>query len=193
MEAQVAIDGQPLGLGLVDQRDAVEVVLQLLAQHRRVITQMFAQEGVITPVLLVLAQETDAMVRVLRVKSYHVNTFLLGAAVVVLGLHLQEVQARVHIGADAQFLTARMPVLVNDVHVVVGRVEIGRVIGRNAYTIDILGAIVIPGELQQQPEPVNRCDKLGVGAVHQLDATHLVEGDRVICPDYLVHKGAKLY
>ena len=58
---------------------------------------------------------------------------------VVFGLHLQEVEARIHIGPDAQFLTAGMPVLVNDVHIVVGGVEIGCVIGR--YTVTNLVSV----------------------------------------------------
>ena len=124
------------------------MVFQLLTQHRRVIAQVLAQESVITPVLLVLAQETNAVVGVHGVKPHHVHTFFLGAAVVVFGLHLKEVETRIHIGPDAQLLAARMTVLVNDVHVVVGGVEIGCVIGRYTFPVNFLGTIVIPGKLQ---------------------------------------------
>ena len=192
VEAQAGVNGQALGLGLIDQSDAVEVVLQLLTQHSGIIAQVLAQEVVVTPVLLVLTHETDSVVRVLGVKAHHVDTFLLGTPVVVLGFHLQEVETRVHIRADAKLLAPGMTVLVNDIHVVVGRVEIGSIIGRNALTVNILRAIIITGKCQQQLQPVNRCDKLGVGTVHQLDAAHLIKGNRVICPDYGLHRTAKL-
>ena len=164
----------------------------MLGQDRGIIAQMFTQKLIVTHELLTLAQETDAMVGIVRVKSHHIDTLLLGAPVVVLGLDLQEIQARVYIGADAQLLSPDMPVLVHDVHIVVGRVKIGGIIAGNALAINLLNAVIITGKHQQKPQPVNRCNKLGVSSVHQLDATHLVECNRVVSFDDVVHWGAKI-
>jgi len=175
VETQVGVDGEALGLGLIDQRDAVEAVLQVLGQHSGVVVQMLAQELVILPVLLILPQESNAVIRIERIKVLHVNTFLLGSAVVVLGLHLEEVEARINIGSNAQLLSSDVSIVVNDVHVVVGSVEVGRVVGCQSLPVNHLCSIIIMCKPQKHLEPFNRCDKLGVGAVHQLDATHLVE------------------
>ena len=163
----------------------------MLGQDGRVVAQVFAQELVIGHELTVLAQKADAVVGIRRVEAHHIHALLLGAPVVVLGLHFQEVEPGVHVGTDAQFLAPGVAVLVNDVHVVVRRVEVSRVVARNAHPVDVLGAVVVVGERQQEFKPADRRDKLGVGAVHQLNATHLIESDRVICPDDIVHRERK--
>ena len=111
---------------------------------------------------------------------------------VVFGLHLKVVKTRIHIGPDAQLLATRMPVLVNDVHVVVGRVKVGRVVAGDALTVNFLRTIVVMGKHQQAAQLIDRRDKLGVGTVHQLDAAHLVERNWMICPDDALHRTAKV-
>ena len=59
--------------------------------------------------------------------------------------------------------------------------------------INVLNEIVVMGNHQQFLEPVNRRDKFGVGAVHQLDTTHLIEGNRVVCPEDAVHFEMQIY
>ena len=149
--------------------------LQMLSQHRWVVAQVLRQKSIITPELLVLTQKADAMIGMHRVKADHVHALLLGAAMVILGLHLQKVEPRVHIGADAQFLAPGMTVLMHDIHVVVGRVKVGRVVAGNALAVNLLGTIVVLSQHQQQPQPILSRYKLGVGTVHQLDAAHLVQ------------------
>ena len=104
VEAQVGVDGQPLRHALVHQGDAVEAILQLLIERERVVLQIAAQKLVVLTERLVLAMETDAMVWIPRVELMHQHALLLRPPVVVLRLHLQEVQPGVHIAPYAQLL-----------------------------------------------------------------------------------------
>ena len=76
----------------------------------------------------ILAFETDIMTRVQSVKILHRHTLFLSAAMVVLGLYLEEVQSCIDIGAYAYLLTAEMTHLMTIVHRTVVCIKIHRVI-----------------------------------------------------------------
>ena len=93
IEAQVGIDGETLGLGLVHQCDAVETVLDLFGETLRVIMKIGTQELVVVDEILILTMELNIVLRMEGVELFHSDTLILRASVVILRLHLQETQS----------------------------------------------------------------------------------------------------
>ena len=107
----------------------------------------------------------------------HQHALLLRTPVVVLGLHFQKVQARVHIAADAEFLAVGMTGFVGGVHCTVVGVKIEGIIRCDALAVDLLDEVVVLGHCKQLLKLWQRGDKLGVCTVHQPYGTHLFEGN----------------
>ena len=170
-ELQVGIDGEALGLRTVHKCDAFEVVANGWLQVGNVVPQVLSQEGSLPLVVEVHVEDLDA--------------FLLRSAVVVLRLHLQELQVAAHIGAEAHLLAPRMPRLVDAIHRKVVGIEVGGVVFRQSLTAYVLRPIVGPCHVEELHELSPRRHKLCVDAVHELDATHLLERDRVECSQYV--------
>ena len=63
IEAQVGIDGETLGLGLVYQCDAVETVLDLFGETLRGIMKIGTQELVVVDEILILTMELNIVLR----------------------------------------------------------------------------------------------------------------------------------
>ena len=92
VETQVGVDGETLGARLVDQRDSVEAVLEQFEQRVGGVHQVLSQEVVVSDKLVVLAAEHNVVARIHRVEILDGDTLFARAAMVVLGLHLQEVE-----------------------------------------------------------------------------------------------------
>ena len=74
------------------------------------------------------------------------DTLLLRTPMVVLGLHLEEVQAHMEIGAHANLLTHKMPSLVTIVHRTVLRIVIEGIIRCDYLTVDLLDVILVASQ-----------------------------------------------
>ena len=73
------------------------------------------------------------------------------------------------------------------VHGIVGSVEVGRVIRRDAHSIDVLDKVLAVSQLEQLTQQGDRSDKLGVGSVHQFDSAHLLERNRPELGYYVIN------
>ena len=118
VEAEVQVNGQTLGLALVDQGDAVEAVLQLRQHRGCIVVQGLAEE-----VSILSAAEVDGR-QTAGGEVVKADALLLGTSVVVLGLHLKVIQMRVHVRADAQLLPVGVASLVYMVHLAVGGIKV---------------------------------------------------------------------
>jgi len=100
MESDVEVNGQTLGLVIVDQCDALETVL-----HRGDdVVEGGSRES--------LDEWRAAGVNhVLPLLRRHGDTFLLRASVVILRLHFQESQLTIQVSADAYLLSGRTAVV----------------------------------------------------------------------------------
>ena len=170
-ELQVRVDGETFRLRTVNECDTLEVVADGRLQVSNVVTQVLSQKG--------------SLFLITKVHVCDLDAFLLRTAVVVLRLHLHELQVAAHIGAEAYLLTPGVSRLVNTIHCEVAGIEIGGVVFRKSLTADILSPIVGTCHVEELHKPSLRRHKLCVDAVHQLDAAHLLERDRVECSQYV--------
>ena len=107
----------------------------------------------------------------------HFHALLLGASVVVLGLHLEEGDVAVHIGPHAYLLPGSVPVVVLQVEEMVGSIPIsGHVTGYHA-SVNALGIVFALRHGEQPDEVLLAGHELRVGPVHQSDARHLLQRD----------------
>ena len=109
----------------------------------------------------------------------YLDALLLGAPVVVLGLHLHELQSTDAIGAEAYLLAVGVSPLVLVVHVEGVGVEVGRVVLQITLAVDFLYEIVLLCQLQQLTQLVYVGHELRVRTVHQFYPTHLLQRDGV--------------
>ena len=165
VEAQAAVDGEPLGLALVDEGDAREVIVERGHQRIDVVAQVFAEE---------LALRLVAQVHIA-----HLDALFLRPPVVVLGLHLHKLEAGDAVGAEAYLLTVRVAVLVGRVHIELPGVEIRGVVLQVASAVDVLHIVVLLGHLQKPFEFLEIGHKLGIRTIHQFHAAHLLQCDRI--------------
>ena len=173
VELEGRVDGQPLRHGLVDQRDATEVVVHVRLQRAYVIAQMMGQEVGLLPVA--------------EVHVAHLDALLLRAPVVVLRLHLKVVNAYMEIGTHAQLLALQMAHLMTVIHRAVLRIVVECIIRCDDLAVDLLHVILVAGELKQPSEHGHRRDELRIDAVHQADVSHLVERDGLEMAQNLCH------
>jgi hypothetical protein len=131
LETYVEIDGQPLRLAPVDQRDAVEPVLQHRLEVLVAVGRHFAQEGV----TLCASYFRGRL---------HLDAFFLCASMVVFRLHLQKREVGVDDkSAPLTFLRARAAIVMSKIErIVFGRVPVDGPIGRDAFAVNLLGEIV---------------------------------------------------
>ena len=134
-----------------------------------------------------MLSEEVALDGIAQIHIVHLDTLLLGASVVVLCLHLHELQMRADIGAETYLLTVGVSVLVGSIHRKVVSIEIGGVVQHVALTINVLNEIVLTGHLQQSKQLLHVGHKLGVCAVHQFHTAHLGECDRLKLIDDTIH------
>lgn len=178
VELDVEVDGQSLRLGVVDQCDAVEVILDGLVYVGGVATNQSVQELVI---LLNLSL------------SGHLNALLLRATVVVLGLHFEEGDIAVHVCANAHLLSWGTSVVVLHVEVVVVGVPVSRFVrGYLAAAVE-LSIVVSLRQLEQFCQILLVGNELGVGAVHQPDGRHLLQCDGLQLLQKFVYAGIDIH
>ena len=185
VEAQVEVYGEPFGLGLVDERDARESVLDLLFERGCIVSEVLAKELAVAPELFVLLEEKDVVAGLSGVEALHRHALFLGAPVVVLGLHLEEVQVGVYVTAYAKLLPVGVSVVVDAEHLAVGRVKIGGIVFGNAQPIDLLHSVSFACKLKKACQHGRVGDELCVGTVHQFDAAHLLKRYRFVAVQYV--------
>ena len=172
---QIQVNGQPFGLGLVDQRDSMKFSPQMRSQFGPRVPAFSRDEVLYIPFLAFgLAESLSG-----NIKARHGDTFLLCAPFVVLALDFQECQVAVHVLPHAYLLANELPVVVADVHVERVGVVIHRVVGGDAFAVYLLHIVVGLCRLQNSRQHSQRHRVLGVDAVHQLNTLHLAKRDRV--------------
>ena len=124
----------------------------------------------------VLGQK-QSLLLIVEVHITHFDTLLLSAPVIVLGLHLHELQPTDAVGAKTDLLAVGVPTLVLVIHSEVAGVEIGRIIRQITTAIDVLHEIVLLGHLQQLTELIEVGDELRIRTVHQFHTAHLLQGN----------------
>ena len=112
LEAQVAVDGESLGLGIVHQSDSVENGDQMRTQRIDLVGLFFRQK-----------RRRLGVVEDVR-NRLHGDALLLRAAFVVLVFHLAEGQVGIDVSAHANFVAHQVAVVVDEVHGQLGRVVI---------------------------------------------------------------------
>ena len=181
VEPQVDIDGEALGLALVDEGDTVEAVLEVFGESLWIVVQIGSDKGI------VVVKAEAASGPCLGIEALGSGTLLLGAPVVVLRLHLKVVDAYMEIGTHAQLLALQMTHLMAVIHRTVLRIVVEGIIRCDDLAVDLLHVILVAGELKQLSEHGHRRDELRVDAVHQADIPHLVEGDGLEMVQNLCH------
>ena len=116
----------------------------------------------------------------------YLYTFFLGAPVIVFGLNLHKLQTTYAVGAEPYLLSVGMVPLVLVVHVEVVGIKVRGVVLRISFAIYLLHIIIGLCHLQQQAQLSHVCNKLGIGAIHELYAAHLLECDRGKGAQYVV-------
>ena len=119
----------------IHQGDATEIVVDGRYQRFGIVTQMLGKE---CPLLFIE-----------HIHVGYLDAFLLGAPVVVLGLHLHELQMGADIRAETDLLTIGVTPLVLVVHIERRGVEIGGIVLHVAFAVDVLHEIVVLCQLQQ--------------------------------------------
>ena len=166
VELDVEINGQAFGLTIVDEGDAVETVLH----GRRDVVERAPGEA--------LDEGSAACVDYfLAVMRRHGDAFFLGSTVVVFRFHLEESEVAVQVSADANLLTRCPGVVMLEEETVLGGVPVDGTIGGYALVLDLLHEIFTLRQLQKFYQLAFAGDELGVGAIHQFDAAHLIERD----------------
>ena len=181
VEPQVDIDGESLGLALVDEGDTVEAVLEVFGESLGIVVQIGGDKRIV-----VVKAEVASGPR-LWIEALGSGALLLGAPVVVLRLHLKVVDAYMEIGAHAQLLALQMAHLMTVVHRAVLRIVVEGIIRCDDLAVDLLHVILVAGELKQPSEHGHRRDELRIDAVHQADVSHLVERDSLEMAQNLCH------
>lgn len=102
---------------------------------------------------------------------------LLGAPLVALILNLEEGIVGLEIGTNPHFLPAQLAVVMMEIHLVSGRVEIERIVWRNRKIINHLYVVFGGGETQYLLKLSARGDILGIYSIHQFDGLHLLQCD----------------
>ena len=171
VERDTEVDGEPLGESAVDQRDTFKAVLDMGLQVGQLEPRLFGNEGT-----RLLGQRLEAGIG-LDGATRHLDTFLLGAAVVVLVLDFQEGIVRILVFTDTYLLTHLSARLMEVVHPVVGGVQIDGVIRSRPLSVRALHIVVGRRDSKQRSQLGNGNDILGVDTVHQLDALHLFQPD----------------
>ena len=192
VEPQMGIDGKALCLAYIDERDAIETVLNLLSHRLWGVAQVLAKEIVVSYELLVLTLKTDGMIRVKGIEAFHRHALLLGAPMIVLGLHLEEIEPCIDVRADTQLLAHQMACLVAIIHGAIGRIEVECIIRRDAQTTRLLHEIVVACNLEQLLKHRHRRHKLGVDAVHQPDVFHFFQRDGFIVFENLLQRHSQV-
>ena len=80
------------------------------------------------------------------IEAFGSDTLLLRTSMIVLGLHLQEVQAYMEVGAHADLLTHEMPSLMAVVHRTVLRIVIEGIIRCDDLTVDLLDVVLVASQ-----------------------------------------------
>ena len=171
VERDTEVDGEAFGESAVDQRDTFKAVLDMGLQVGQLEPRLFGNEGT-----RLLGQRLEAGIG-LDGATRHLDTLLLGAAVVVLVLDLQEGIVRILVFADTYLLTHLSARLMEVVHPVVGGVQIDGVIRSRPLSVRALHIVVGRRDSEQRSQLGNGNDILGVDTVHQLDALHLFQPD----------------
>ena len=171
VERDAEVDGESLGESAVDQRDTFKAVLDMGLQVGQLEPRLFGNEGT-----RLLGQRLEAGIG-LDGATRHLDTLLLGAAVIVLVLDLQEGIVRILIFADTYLLTHLSARLMEVVHPMVGGVQIDGVIRSRPLSVRALHIVVGRRDSKQRSQLGNGNDILGVDTVHQLDALHLFQPD----------------
>ena len=163
MKLKRGIDSQTLGLPLVDQRNTAEEIMHVGNQRIDIIPQRTRQKL--------------TLLGISQIHIAHLNTLLLCATVIILGLYLHELQVAADVGTETDFLSVGVTVLVLLIHLIVARIKICGVIEHITLTVNLLRLVIIVSHLKQTIELRQTGHELGVRAVHQLHTTHLVKSD----------------
>ena len=164
METQSEVYGEPLRLGIVHQRDAVEAVAECGLDVVEGISRPFHKE------LLARAVVHDGLHR------GHGNAFLVGLSVVVLLFDLEKGVLRVQIGPDAHFRAGSVAAKVRSEHLVPFRpVPVGGLVGTDALAVGLLRVVTALRHTEQFHERGHIGHEFSVRPVHQPDGGHVFE------------------
>ena len=172
-EPQAEIDGQPFGFLPVNERYTRELRAQARADLLVVIPALGSQEIVHTPGLFALADHVGR-----EAGGGQCDTFLLGAAFVVLALDLKEEEVTLDVGAYANLLANELAVVMTDVHLPVGGVVIDRVVVACSFAGDGLYEVTVLRHAEQFGQQTQWHHELRIDTVHEFHALHLAERDR---------------
>ena len=114
-----------------------------------------------------------------KIHVAHLYTLFLRTPVVVLGLHLHELQTTDTIGTETDLLAVGVPILVLAVHIEARCIKVGRVILQITPAIDVLHELICVGHLQQLVKLIEVGDELRISTVHQLHTAHLFQRNGV--------------
>ena len=181
VETEVGVDGQAFGLGLIDEGDTIEVILELFLKSLWGIMEMSADK-----VIVVVKTERGGGT-CMRVEILCGSALLLRTPMVVLGLHLKEVQSHMEVGAHTDLLTHQMSCLMTIIHRTILCIIIEGIIRCDELTIDLLDVVLVASHGEQLTKHGHRGHELRVDAVHQTDISHLVEGDGLVLLQYFCH------
>ena len=164
VETDIKINGEALGLAHIHEGDALEAVL-----YRGIdIVHRLACE------LLCKLAAACFLDDVTVVIGYCYALFL-RPPMIILGLHFQEREVAVQIGANTNLLARSTAIMMFQIKAVAGRVPIhGTIIG-DSRAVDLLRIVITLRQLQQRRQLLFVRHKLRIGTVHELDTAHLIE------------------
>ena len=160
------VDGEALGLGIVDKGYAVEGIFH-------------GGDDVAKGITCALREKFFAVsVGDNRLYGGNFDALLAGLAVVVFLLHFQEAVPRVKVGAGAHFGAGEMLTVVLAKHLVShGSVPIDGAIPCDALAIVVLRRVTLMRKFEQASEFLYIRNKLRVRALHKAYGLHLFERD----------------
>lgn len=189
METEVGIDSESLGLVVVDKCDAIKSVLYSLFHSFGLIPQVFSQKTTILLEVVIMAIESYIASRSKRVEVEHSGTLLACALMVILCLHLKEVEPAIHIASYSQLLAIGMSRMMTVVHLHIWSIEIHGVVSRLPFAFNLLGTILPYGKLQQLPQSGDIGNKLSICAIHKSYTAHFLKSYWLIIDKNVGHEG----
>lgn len=189
METEVGIDGESLGLVVINKCDAIESVLYSLFHNIWLIPKVLSQKTIILLEVVIMAIESYIASRSKRIEVEHSGTLLACTLMVILGLHLKEVEPTIHIASYSQLLAIGMSRMMTVVHLHIWSIEIHGVVSRLPFAFNLLGTILPYGKLQQLPQSDDIGNKLSISAIHKSYTAHFLKSYWLIIVKDVGHEG----
>ena len=188
MKAEVGIDGESLGLVIIDKCNTIESVLYSLFHNFRLIPKVFSQKTIILLEVIIMAIESYIACWSKRVKVEHSGALLACALMVILCLHLKEVEPTIHIASYSQLLAVGMTRMMTGVHLHIWSIEIHGVVSCLPFAFNLLGTILPYGKLQELPKRSNIGNELSICAIHKSYTAHFLKSYWLIIGKNVSHE-----